>query len=137
MTTNTACTVFNTYKIGNVTYYQRTIIPRVYWELTTQIDTTTDSANATNTTILVIPYPANVSGKAYILASGFQRLQDKTQTWTLQKGDRIVKGVVDIDIVSSIIEIDNNPALEVATIYQFSLKDFGSKTLQHWEVLAK
>ncbi len=65
----------------------------------------------------------------------FEKLEYKAGYFTLQEGDRVVKGAIDFEITGKISDLDKE--YEAFTITSVDTKDFGSLYMRHWEVGAK
>lgn len=87
------------------------------------------SADALN---LVIPFDVEVIGenKEYKEPKMFQ--ENIQNAWTIQKGDLVVKGLVDMEIISQ-KDLENNFD-DVYIINTVDAKLFGSRHMWHWEV---
>lgn len=87
------------------------------------------SADALN---LVIPFDVEVIGevKEYKEPKMFQ--ENPLNAWTIQKGDMLVKGLVDMEIMGQ-DDLENNFE-DVYIINVVDAKLFGSRHMWHWEV---
>lgn len=87
------------------------------------------SADALN---LVIPFDVKTleEDKEYKEPKMFQ--QDSQNAWTIQKSDLIVKGLVDIEIMSQ-KDLENHFD-DVYVVNVVDAKLFGSRNMWHWEV---
>ena len=90
MRCNTAITVYNRYYDPTVGHdrWQRTFIEAAYWHKTTKTTVTQTGLIAANEITIRIPSPVD----GFVTPEDWKDLQDKTDRWTLQPGDRIVKG---------------------------------------------
>ena len=135
MRTSTSVTIYNKYKEGNVEKWHRTVLDAVFWNSCKGANfRKTGLENADSVTVLI---PFSVSPEIqYVEPKQWITLIDKTNTWTLQNGDILVKGNTGYDIVKSSKELDQLFD-QVRTITKIDAMDFGSRHLQHWEVGGK
>lgn len=87
------------------------------------------SADALN---LIIPFDVEVIGenKEYKEPKMYQQSQENA--WTIQNGDMVVKGLVDMEIIGQ--EDLKNNFDDVYIVNTVDAKLFGSRHLWHWEV---
>lgn len=79
---------------------------------------------------LFIPFGVDTE-KTYADPKEFERAADKSNLWTLRVGDFFVKGEVVEDKDFQYINLNYD---DVYRITKVDKKDFGSKSMQHWEV---
>lgn len=129
-------TVYNKYydNVAGHDKYQRTIIKNVHWEDTKAANVIKSGLENADGIFISIPFLSETS-RAYIKPKEFSKLSDKTGNFTLQAGDRIVKGSIDFEITGAIKNLDES--FEAFTITTVDTFDFGSPHMHHWEVLAK
>lgn len=136
MLTNADCTVYNAYKQDGKTKYQRTVLKGVFWDNSYLSKTIQGGNSLLDETLIFIPFTVDAS-RSFVQQKEFAR--DHNRGWTLQanKLDRIVKGVIDLEIEDSediktlLKEYD-----DVCTIQKVGTKDYGSANMRHWEVVA-
>lgn len=128
MQTNAMATIYNHY-IDQETQedqYQRTVIGPVFWDSASVIDE--------EEVTVYIPFAVS-SERQYVGPKAFAALENKASYWTLGMEDKIVRGIIDF-------EPDENQRIgeleqmydDVITIKRVDTRDYGSKSMQHWEV---
>ena len=132
MYTNSSMTIFNKKfnKVTRLDEWKRTIIEKVFWNDSRAYNirqTGLDSADAV-TVFVPFDYEAN---KEYIDSEAYKTRDDIENYFTIQEGDRIVKGEVLEDIESS---TDLDKKFKTFTITKVDKKDFGSKHMRHWQI---
>lgn len=126
MMTNTKMTIYNKY-LDTLTHkktYKRHIIDNVFWDDSLGVNLNMGYENADKVNIY-IPYDKND------FSTYKEPKQYNGSGWTLQNGDFIVKGEVDIEEVSGIKELSQ---YETFTITVVDNKDFGSDNMKHFEI---
>ena len=126
MITNTSMSVYNRYNdsFTHKPIYKRHIIKNVFWDDSLGVNLNAGYENADKVNIY-IPFDKND------LTSYKDPKQYKGEGWTLQNGDFIVKGIVDIESVDGIKDLKDYEAFEITLIDK---KDFGSYNMQHFEI---
>ena len=132
MTTNANMSVFNkcTDSEKNVVFKKHEI-ENVFWDDSKGVNLNLGHENADDVNVFIPKIQNDMSG--YIEPKYYIGLND---TWTLNNGDFIVKGQTFENQVSSIKELKekyNN----VFTITLVDDKDFGSKSMHHFEIRGK
>lgn len=131
MQTNTDCTIYNKYLVGRVDTFQRVQIEDVQWEQRHAREGNQDN----DFTSVYIPF---ARGTDYLAPRVWQVLPTKTGSWTLQIGDVIVKGLVSDNLTSTFTLSDLKRTYDdVLVIASVDTRDYGSESLQHWEVTAR
>ena len=128
MMTNTSMTVFNKYTepFTKDVSYKKHLIKQVFWDDSLGINLNTGYENADKVNVY-IPFDKNEDDlKEYIAPKHYNGIG-----WTLQNGDFIIKGDVDIQEVSGIKDLSSYEVLEITVIDK---KDFGSYNMQHFEI---
>lgn len=127
MMTNTNMSVYNKYTDDKKDIvYKKKLIKYVFWDDSLGINTDTGYENADKVNIY-IPFDKNSEDlKSYKEPKSY----DGTG-WTLQNGDFIVKGDVNINEVNGIKDLKNYEVFEITLIDK---KDFGSYNMQHFEI---
>ena len=128
MMTNTSMTVFNKYTelFTKDVSYKKHLIKQVFWDDSLGINLNTGYENADKVNVY-IPFDKNEDDlKEYIEPKHYNGIG-----WTLQNGDFIIKGDVDIQEVSGIKDLSSYEVLEITVIDK---KDFGSYNMQHFEI---
>lgn len=126
MMTNTKITVYNKYlePFTHTTIYKKHLIENVFWDDSLGVNLNMGYENADKVNVY-IPYDKNdLTG--YTEAKNYNGVG-----WTLQNGDFMVKGEVDLETVNGIKDLAN---YEVFTITVCDNKDFGSSNMQHFEI---
>ena len=123
MITNTSMTIFN--KNGNK--FKGHIIKEVFWDDSLGINLNAGYENADNVNVY-IPFDKND-------LSDYKESKKYDGTgWTIQNGDFIVKGNVDIEEVERIKDLKSYEVFEITVV---DVKDFGSYNMQHFEIRGK
>lgn len=120
--TNTSMSVYNK-KNGS---FKKHLIKEVFWDDSLGINTDTGYENADKVNIY-IPFDKNADD----MKDYKEPKQYDGTGWTLQNGDFIVKGNVDIEEVDGIKDLKNYEVFEITVIDK---KDFGSANMQHFEI---
>lgn len=126
MMTNTSMSVYNKYNdpFNHNIIYKKHLIKNVFWDdsLGINLDTGYENADSVN---IYIPFNKND------LSNYKEPKKYNGIGWTLQNGDFIVKGDVDIDEVENIKALKEYEVFEITVI---DVKDFGSQDMQHFEI---
>ena len=126
MMTNTKMTIYNQY-IEPFTHnkvFKKHLIENVFWDDSLGINTNLGHENADKVNVY-IPFDKND------LTNYKPPKQFNGEGWTLQNGDFMVKGEIDIDNITGIKDLSQYDAF-VMTICDN--KDFGSPNMQHFEL---
>jgi len=126
MMTNTKMTIYNKY-IDTLTHkqlFKKNIIDNVFWDDSLGVNLNMGYENADKVNIY-IPYDKND------LSSYKDPNKYNGDGWTLQNGDFIVKGEMDIDEINGIKDLSQ---YEAFTITLVDNKDFGSDNMKHFEI---
>ena len=136
MRTNADITIYNRYfdKATRLDKYQRTILYGVFWDERKAVNRLQSGLEDADKVTIIIPF-AVTTDKKYAPPKEFEKLEDKTGYFTLQEGDRVVKGAIDFEITGKLSDLDKE--CEAYTITSVDIKDFGSPHMRHWEVGAK
>ncbi len=124
-------TIYNKYKVAGVEKWQRTFIDRVQWNAIKGSVVRKTGVSSADSLQLIIPYPACTARK-YIDPKAWTALEDKSDYWTLQSGDTVIKGSVDYEVVQSSSELKSYD--DCLTITSVDAYDYG---IPHWEVAGK
>ncbi len=131
---NNSVTIYNKYAENGVEKWKRTIISGVFFDSTYGHNFNKFGNEKANKAQVIIP-KVNVCMTKYLSPKEFIELGDKTDKWTLQDDDTIVKGAISYDIVKSTKELYQNYD-NVFVITSVDYKDF-SNDMSHWEVNAR
>jgi len=132
---NCDITIYNKYIDNRVEKWQRSEILEVGWELTDAVSALRWNL-AANIAVIFIPFDRKLTG--YVSPKTWQALADKSDRWTLQQGDVIVKGIVTDEIDSDFTITDLRAANDnVVVIASVDAMDYGSPAVQHFEVGCK
>ena len=128
MMTNSSMSVFNKYTepFTKDVSYKKHLIKEVFWDdsLGVNLDSGYENADKVN---VYIPFDKNESDlKDYVEPKQYNGIG-----WTLQNGDFMIKGNVDIEEVDGIKDLN---AYEVFEMTVTDTKDFGSYNMQHFEI---
>ena len=136
MRTNADITIYNRYfdKTTRLDKYQRTILYGVFWDERKAVNRLQSGLEGADKVTIIIPFTV-ATDKKYAPPKEFEKLEDKAGYFTLQEGDRVVKGAIDFEITGKVSDLDKE--VEAFTIISVDTKDFGSFHMRHWEVGAK
>ena len=127
-------TVYNIYRNANgVEQFQRTVLRGVYWNAIKGATMRKTGIQSADGFVVIIPKGAE-SSRSYVGPVAFSGLADKSEFYTLQNGDYLVKGDTGYDIQKSPKELSRFDDVCRATAVDAKL--FGSG-LDHWEVTGK
>lgn len=137
MITNADMTLYNQIPGPDGPTWQRTQIKGVFWEDGKKVNVGETGLVSADLTVVFIPF-SNTAG--YLKPVEFRRAKDRTEHFTLDNGDIVVRGLTDFELTSE--KGANEKALrqqydDVMTIVSVEKNDFGSPEMQHWEVTAK
>ena len=111
--------------------FQRVQIEGVHWEQRHAREGNQDN----DFTLVFIPFAL---GADYLAPRVWQVLPTKTGSWTLQIGDVIVKGLISDNLTSSFTLSDLKRTYDdVLVISSVDTRDFGSSSMQHWEITCR
>ena len=129
---NYNATLFNQYRRGNKVFYKRTYLYGIDWQCEAgvkSLKTSKTSIDSKNDIVLFIPYDS--TDKKYVQPKAYQQLENTDGFYTLQPHDKIIKGIVDIEINDSQdyrnLELKHD---DVATVYVITDCDI----MNHFEV---
>ncbi len=136
MRTNADITIYNRYfdKATRLDKYQRTILYGVFWDERKAVNRLQSGLEGADKVTIIIPFTV-ATDKKYAPPKEFEKLEDKAGYFTLQEGDRVIKGAIDFEITGKVSDLDKE--YEAFTIISVDTKDFGSFHMRHWEVGAK
>lgn len=133
MITNTPATLYN--KVRGSETYQRWGLIAVHWENRKAANVLRSGLLEADSVMVMVPYAI---GSKYLLPFAWQALPDKTDRWTLQVGDYLVKGLVTDEIEAgftiSDLKAKYDDCVRITSVDTF---DIGSPRMYHWEVGAK
>ena len=126
MMTNTSMSIYNKYTnpLTKEVTYKKHLIKEVFWDNSLGINLNTGYENADKVNIY-IPFNKND------LSSYKFPKQYNGSGWTIQNGDFIVKGNININEVEKIKDLNNYEVFEITVV---DVKDFGSDNMQHFEI---
>lgn len=136
MRTNADITIYNRYfdKETRLDKYHRTVLYGVFWDEVKAVNRIQSGLEDTDKVTIIIPFSVTTD-KKYVPPKAFDKLPDKTGYFTLQEGDRVVRGDINFEIIGKMSDLDKE--YEAYTITSVDTKDFGSPHMRHWEVGAK
>jgi hypothetical protein len=106
----------------------------VVWQSTDAISRAKEQV-ASNSALVMIPF---ARGDDYLKPKAWQALADKSDNWTLQEGDIIVRDIVIDEITGGFTITDLYAAYDdVLMITSVAAMDEGSANIRHWEVNCK
>lgn len=128
MLTNADCTIFNKYRDkGSAAVYKRTVIRGVWWFVKNEARLTDNGLQSADVFYLRIPRHADFGGKTFVPPDQWT---GDDNTWTLQQGDAIRKGVYEEEITKpSDLEKEKT---QTFIVLSWSDNDFGDEP--HWRV---
>lgn len=139
MLINSDLTLYNKYidPTTRTEKYQRAEIIGVTWQGRKAANGLHSGLFASNSVSVFIPFARNAN---YVQPIAWQALVTKTEKWTLQDGDVIVKGLVSDEITASPVFTMTNLKAKydnVLVITSVDMMDMGSADMQHWQIGAK
>lgn len=129
MNVNADMTIYNAYKENHETVYQRTVILGVEWENRKGRNIIAAGNIAVDQAVVYIPMVRS----GYLPPKQWLALEDKSDNWTLQPDDFIVKGVV-ADATPADLKSTYDDVLQITTV---DTMDMGSANMRHYQVGAK
>jgi len=130
---NDVCTVYNKYTDAGVEKWQRAVLTGVFWDSVKGSNFRKTGLENADSVIILIPHLVTTE-KEFMNPKSWQVLSNKTEKWTLQPGDTIVKGTIAYEIVKSSKELEQfDDCLKITKVDN---KNFGSG-MDHWEVGGK
>ena len=126
MMTNSSATIYNktTNPITHDVVFKKHLIDNVFWDDSLGVSLNSGYDNADKVSIY-IPKDKND-------LSEYHKPNEYDGTgWTLQTGDIIVKGNINIDQVTGIKDLKNYDVFRITVMDD---KDFGSKCMHHFEI---
>jgi hypothetical protein len=127
-------TIYNKYIAIRAEVYQRSEVYDVVWQSSDAISRMKEQV-AANSALIMIPF---ARGLEYLAPKAWQALTDKSDNWTLQDGDVIVRGIVTDEIAGAFTIKDLYTAYDdVLAIASVAAMDEGSLNVRHWEVNCK
>ena len=126
MMTNAKMTIYNKYldPFTHKSIYKKHLVDNVFWDDNLGVNLNMGYENADKVNVY-IPYDKND------LSSYKTPKQYNGEGWTLQNGDFMVKGDVNIPEITGVKDLSN---YEVFTMTVCDNKDFGSSNMQHFEL---
>lgn len=130
MMTNSKMTVYNKYNTADKQVnFKKHLIENVFWDDAKIVNLSLGLENADEVNVY-IPKDKNDLTK-YVKPKKYNAVDN---SWTLKEGDYIVRGNVNINEIQEIKELSD---YDVFTITSVDDKDFGSPSMQHFEVKGK
>lgn len=133
MYTNADVTIYNRYfdKETRLDKYKRTVMRNVFFDEKKASNRLQSGLESADHVLVLIPFES-VTQAEFVPYRDFKGAKD---TFTLQTGDKIVKGELEYEIDGGITDLDKK--YETFTITSVDTKDFGSPHMRHWEVGGK
>ncbi|MGL4972628.1 MAG: hypothetical protein ACRC6H_05750 [Culicoidibacterales bacterium] len=111
--------------------YKRTYLKNVSWQAGHKVRVNKGQNTTSNETIAI--YVPFIQAEVYCPPNKFAKLTDKTGFFTVNVGDKLVKGLIEIELTEQntkeLAQFD-----DVLTISTIKVRDFGSVRLQHIEL---
>lgn len=134
MIPNADITIFNKVK-ARTEQWTRFQIPRVVWQSTQMVNRAKPGVIASDIAFIMIPFARKAK---YLVPMAWQALENKSEFWTLQEGDCIVRGLVDDNPeTASLITTLKGKYPEVVIISSIDAMDEGSPNMRHFELSCK
>lgn len=127
------CTIYNKYTEYKVEKWQRTVLTGVFWEGVRGSNFRKTGQENADSVVILIPYKVNAD-KEYLMPKVWQNSTLKDVNWTLQRGDMIIKGDIDYEVVESSKELEQFD--ECYRITKIDNRSF-SGDMAHWELGAR
>lgn len=146
MERDSSITLYNKYKVGTKEMYAKTVIENATWRGGIQSTVTTDQSSkgqvnmAKDIKIRIPIYNNNFGGKTYIEEKAWAKLSESDKLnnyFTMQEGDRVVKGECSYTYSSATPITDLNNIDDVISIIACKANNYGSKFLQHFLIGGK
>lgn len=141
MLTNSNITLYNKHfdPLTRKEKYQRTSILAVMWENRKARNVLASGGNiAADQASIYVP---KARGANYLRAKAWLALstEDRPEKWTFQKGDILVRGIVEdeLDAVDFTVSSLKSAYDDVLVISSVDFMDMGSTNLHHWKLSAK
>ncbi len=135
MITNTAITIYNKYVVNRAEVYQRTEVYAALWQSSQAVNKYKGADLSANKAVISIHF---LKCLAHLMPKAWLALADKTDNWTLQEGDVIVRGIVADEIGAgftvSALRAKYDDVLEIVSVDRM---DQGSPNTHHWRVGCK
>lgn len=127
---NKDITIFTSYVENGDDKYIKTLLPKSCFIDCNEIVNTNRGIEDANRIIILLP---KMNCKNYLSPKQFKEVEDKENYFSLKKGDKVVKGLVekDYDSMVQLMKEEEN----VYTITGVDDKDYG--TMQHFEIAGK
>lgn len=116
MYTNADCTIYHRIydNASRQERYQRQVLNGVFWEDRKGANVIRSGMEKANQATIYIPFSVG--------------------SFVLKPGDRIVRGIVNMEIDGSKISALEEAYTDVLTVTSIDRMDYGSQGMQHWEV---
>lgn len=131
---NDSITLYNKYTLNGIEKWKRTVISGVFFDKSQGRNFNKTGSDKANKALIVIP-KVNMRMAGYLSPKEFALTENKTDKWTLQDDDTIVKGSILHEITKSTKELYQQYD-DVFVITSVDFKDFGDN-MANWEVNAK
>lgn len=137
MITNADITLYNKYydRILGYDVYKRSYLYGVNWQGARAVTVGDKGVLTADFTEIFINKDTVIVDKTYLKPKAWAKLNDKSDHFTLNAGDIIVKGIIDYEIPTSSTKELINSYDDVLTI--LSVVDLSETSLPHWEIGAK
>lgn len=122
-------TLYNKYTSAGTEYWKRTVISGVYWNSVKGSMAQKSGPASADSVVLIIPHSA---ASGYVKPKAWTALSDRSSSWTLQPGDKAVKGTCSVTATQSLTTALANTD-DVITVTRTDDKDFGGG-MAHFEV---
>ncbi len=128
------CTVYNKYTAADEERWERTVVEGVFWDGTRGAVMRRTGVAGGDSAMLLIPNHARTGGKEYLPPKVWEKAADKSKCWTVQPGDRIVRGECPAELEGSSRILEEWD--DVMTVTAVAMRRFGGG-MAHLEVRGK
>jgi hypothetical protein len=115
--------------------FQRTEVSDVLWQSSQAVNKHRGADLSANKAVIAIPFSECL---AHLMPKAWLALADKTDNWTLQEGDVIVRGIVTDEVTTEFTMSDLRAKYDdVLEIVSAERMDQGSPNTHHWLIGCK
>lgn len=142
MISNSDITFYNTYydNASESTKAIKTHIRGVNWQGEQKVIISDKGLVSADVVTVFIPFTAECENKKYVKPKEFIKSEDKSNIFTYNTGDKIVRGIVDFEVDGTkghTIKDLESTYDDVVNVISVITEDNGSSFMHHWEVGCK